>query len=310
MSAKQLWYEKYRPNTIDQYVFKDDQLKSFITQCINDQSIPHLLFAGIQGSGKTTLARILINELHIDPMDVLTINASAQNGVDMCRNDITDFANSAPIGNFKVIHLEEANRLTPAAQDSLRAFMDDNADYVRFILTTNYVNQITPPLRSRCTEFHFVQTDINDVAEYVISILAQEHIKASLDTIDQYIKLAHPDVRKIINLIQLNSVSGELVLPSQVDVSSDYKFKIIEYLKQSSWQDIRRIISSSIPDNEWESLYRFVYENLKSCPCFQDTSNWEQAVVIIADHMYKHSFVADPEINATAMFIELSQLSK
>ena len=304
---KKLWVEKYRPATIGEYVFHDPMQKESIEEMIKSQTIPHLLLSGVQGSGKTTLARILISELHIDDTDVLEINASDERGIDVFRETIKNFCNAAPMGEFKVVHLEEADALTPQAQRALKSYMEEVSDYVRFIMTCNTVSKIIPPIRSRCQEFFFKASDPNDVAEYVVTILAAEKIKFDLDTIDEYISIAHPDVRKLVNMIQQNSRGGVLHRPHTSDAGGDYQFKMIELIEADDWVAARKLLCSSVTADDWESVYRFLYENINKSPKYSNKDAWETAIVTIAEHLYKHTIVADPEINAAAMLIKLSQ---
>lgn len=303
-----LWVEAYRPQSIDEYIFHDNQQKSSIVRMINDKSIPHLLFAGQAGSGKTTLAQILIREMHVDPTDVLTINASDERGIDTFRDQIKSFATSMAIGTFKIIHLEEADMLTPQAQAALKRFMEEMSEYVRFILTCNNVNKIVVPIRSRCQEFTFRATDYNDVAEYLITILANEHVEFDLDLLDKYLVYGYPDIRKTINMLQQNTIDNKLQAPNIGGETGDYKFKLVDLIESDKWVEARKLICANVTTEEWESVYRFLYENISRSPRFSNADKWEEAIVIIAEHLYKNSITADPEINMAACFIKLNQL--
>lgn len=305
---KKLWAEKYRPSTIDQYVFHDAAQEEQVMEMVKNKTIPHLLLSGVQGSGKTTLARILITSLEMDDTDVLEINASDERGIDVFRDIIKNFCNAAPMGEFKIVHLEEADALTPQAQRALKSYMEEVSDYVRFILTCNTVNKIIPPIRSRCQEFFFRASDPNDVAEYIVTILAAEKIKFDLDTIDQYIALAHPDVRKIVNMVQQNSHGGMLHPPAGYESGgAEYQFKLMDLIEADDWVGARKLLCSSVTADDWEGVYRYLYENIHKSPKYSKTDAWETAIVTIAEHLYKHTLVADPEINAAAMLIKLSQ---
>jgi replication factor C small subunit len=303
-----LWVEKYRPQTIEQYVFHDQQQKSAVVRYIADQSIPHLLLSGVQGSGKTTLAQILIRAMQLDDSDILTLNASDDRGIDVFRNTIKNFAMSMAMGRFKIVHLEEADQLTPQAQAALKRFMEETSEYVRFILTCNNVSKILPPIASRCQEFHFRAADVNDIAEYLITILAGEGIKFDLDLLDKYVTYGYPDVRKIVNMLQGNSINGELQPPVLSGSTGDYKFKLIDLIEANKWIEARKLVCASVTAEEWEGVYRFLYENISRSPKFAQKDKWEAAIIVIAEHLYKHTIVADPEINAAAMFISLGQL--
>lgn len=303
-----LWVEHYRPKTIDEYIFHDPQQRAAVMRMINDKSIPHLLFSGVQGSGKTTLARILITATGVDSSDTLIVNASDERGIDTFRDKIKSFATTMPVGSFKIVLLEEADSLTPDAQQALRRFMEEYADITRFILTCNYENKVIPPIKSRCQHFHFKAADKNDIAEYLINILAQERVEFELPLLDKYVAYGYPDIRKIVNMLQQNAVDRKLQVPKFEGTSSDYKFKLIDLVERDKWLDARKLVCGGVTSDEWEDVYRFLYENISRAPKFQQKEKWEEAIMVIAEHLYKHSIVADPEINAAAMFIRLGQL--
>lgn len=303
-----LWVEKYRPKTIDNYIFQDPKHRTAIKKFINDKSIPQLIFAGVQGTGKTTIARILIRAMELDMSDVLTINASNERGIDTFREKIQNFALSMAMGPFKIIHLEEADKLTPDTQNALKAFMEEVSEHVRFILTCNHVNKLIPPIRSRCQEFTFKSSDMNDIAEYLVGILASERVKFELDSIDQYIAAGYPDVRKIVNLLQQNTADGVLQPPPSNEESGDYKFKLLDQISADDWVNARKLVVSTVSSDDWENVYRFLYENINRSPKFKNRDKWDEAIMAIAEHLYKHTLVADPEINAAALFIRLGQI--
>jgi DNA polymerase III delta prime subunit len=303
-----LWCEKYRPKSISEYVFHDKQHKASVMRFIMDKSIPHLLLSGVAGSGKTTLAQILISEMNVDPSDVKVINASDERGIDTFRDNIKSFATTSAMGTFKIVHLEEADMLTPAAQAALKSFMEEVSDHVRFILTCNHVNKIIAPIRSRCQEFYFKSADYNDIAEYLLNILVSEHVSFDLALLDKYIAFAYPDIRKIVNTLQLNSIDGVLMPPTLEGETGDYKFKLLDLIESNKWLDARKLVCSTVSSDEWEGVYRFLYENISKSPKFQDNDKWEEAILIIAEHLYKNSMVSDPEINAAACFIKLAQI--
>lgn len=303
-----LWVEKYRPKTINEYVFHDASLKNSVEKMLKEKTIPHLLLSGVQGSGKTTLSRILLNELQIDPLDVLSINASDENDVETMRNKIKSFISTYAMGNFKVVRLEEADYLTPNAQSVLRAMMEDYADVARFILTCNYENKIVPPLKSRCQHFRFAKPNVDDVKVYVYEVLSAESVKFTGPLLEKYVAIGYPDIRKIINLVQQNSIDGKLQPPESKGETKDYKFALLEHIETGDWIEARKLACAEVAREEWEDVYRFLYENLDKAPSFGNRDKWESGIVIIADHLYKHSIVADPEINAAAMFIRLGQI--
>lgn len=303
-----LWVERYRPKTVDEYIFHDASHRASIEQMIADGTIPHLLFSGVQGSGKTTIALVLINELNVDPTDVLTINASDENSVDVMRDKIKSFVSTFAMGDFKIVHLEEADYITGNGQAVLRRMMEEYADSARFILTCNYENKIIPAVKSRCQQFRFQKHDIEEVTESVAKILLKEKIKFDLDDLDNYVRVGYPDIRKIINMLQQNSQNGHLAPINADGEAGDYKFELLDLISNDDWFKARKLTCGEVAAEEWEDVYRFLYENIDKSTKFSKTEKWEEAIVIIAEHLYKHSLVADPEINAAAMFIRLGQV--
>lgn len=303
-----LWVEKYRPTSIDQYVFQNKQHEVAFKRMIADKSIPQLLLSGVQGTGKTTIAKILINAMDLDPADVIEINASSERGIDTFRNKIENFATSMAMGRFKIVHLEEADKLTPDAQSALKSFMEVVSDHVRFIFTCNHVNKILPPIRSRCQEFFFKAADVVDITETMATILVKEGVKFELDTLDTYVTAAYPDQRKIINLLQQYTVDGQLSASNSAGEAGEWRIKLVDLIAADDWIGARKLTCANVTAEDWEDVYRFLYENLSRAPRFGKKDKWEEAILIVAEHLYKHSIVADPEINAAAMFIRLGQL--
>lgn len=305
---KPLWVEKYRPTDVADYVFQNAVHRASIEQMIENKSIPQLIFSGKHGTGKTTLAQILISEMELDPADILTINASTERGIDTFRDKIQNFALAMAMGDYKIIHLEEADKLTPDAQDALKSFMEEVSDSVRFIFTCNHVNKIIPPIRSRCQEFQFKAGDIDDVTEFAANVLASENVKFSLENLDKFIAAGNRDVRKTIQLLEQYTIKGVLQPPSDASSGGDYQFELLDLLAADKWVDARKLVCASITNDDWEAVFRFLYENIHKAPKFKNADAWESAILIIADHLYKHTLVADPEINAAAMFIALKNV--
>ena len=303
-----LWVERYRPKTLQEYVFHDENQKVAIERMVEEHTIPHLLLSGVQGTGKTALALILVHMLNLDQTDYLRLNASDENSVDVMRDKIKSFVSTFAMGDFKVVHLEEADYITPNGQAILRNMMEEYADTARFILTCNYEHKIIPAIKSRCQQFRFQKHDITDITEMVAGILIQEQVKFDLGLLDNYVRVGYPDIRKIINLLQQNSKTGVLQPITSESEAGDYKFKLLELVELDDWNSIRELTCAEVATEEWEGVYRFLYENIYKAPKFSVQDKWEAGIVIIADHLYKHSLVADPEINAAAMFIRLTQV--
>lgn len=302
-----LWVEKYRPKSIDEYVFQSVAQKTQVQQMISDRYIPHMLLSGTVGSGKTTLAYILINAMKLSDTDVLVINSSDENSVDVIRDKIGDFVATAPMGDFKIVLLEEADYISVNGQGALRRLIEEYSNTARFILTCNYVHKILPAIQSRCTiKYNFkAVSDRDDIAEYLVHVLISEGITFDLDLLDRYITLGYPDIRTIIGMLQQFSVNNVLLPPQVEQTASDYRLRLIDLIEVDNWYEARTIVCATVQKEEYEDVYRFIYENLKTSAKFQIHSNWEEAIVIIADHLYKHASFSDPEINFSAMMIRL-----
>jgi replication factor C small subunit len=301
---KDLWTEKYRPKHIDNYVFRDARQKQQVTGWLSDGALPHLLFSGAPGTGKTTLAKVLLNELGVDSMDILEINASNENNVDTIRNKITNFSSTMPFGDMKYVLLDEADYITPNGQAALRGVMETYASSCRFILTCNYPQRIIPALHSRCQGFHIEKLDVTEFTARIAEICITEGVEIDLEVLDTYVQATYPDLRKCINLVQQNVVEGTLQKPQDGDRSaSDWMLNAIELFKSGEYKQARELIVSQARPEEYDDVYRFMYRNLE---LWGETSlQQDQAIVIIRDGMAKSSLCADPEINLSATIIEL-----
>jgi replication factor C small subunit len=304
---KKLWTEAYRPRTVAEYVFRDEQQRQMVQGWIDTKTIPHLLFSGSPGVGKTTLARILISELGIDEYDVLEINASRENSVEIVRDRITGFVQTMPFGEFKLVLLDEADYVSPNGQAALRGVMETYASTARFILTCNYPNKIIPALHSRCQGFHIEKIDVTEFTARMATVLVSESVQFDLDTLDTYVKATYPDLRKCLNLCQMNSVSGTLTSPHGDEGGvREWKADVVDLFKQHRVREARSLLCSSARPEEMEEVFRWMYDNLDLWSV--DESKQDQAIVIIRNGLVNHSFVADPEINLSATLIELANL--
>jgi replication factor C small subunit len=303
---KELWVEKYRPKTVDGYVFRDDHQRNQINTWIKDKSIPHLLLSGAAGIGKTTLAKVLINELGIEEYDVLEINASRTNSVEDVRDKITNFVQMIPFGPFKVVLLDEADYLSPNAQAALRGVMEEYHATSRFILTCNYPNRIIPALHSRCQGFHVERTDMTEFTARVATILVDEAVDFDLDTLDLYVKVAYPDLRKCINLVQQNVNEGKLAAPNKADGGeADWKFDMVELFKAGKISDARKLLCGKLRAEEMEEVYRWLYDNIT---IFGEEAKQDAAILILKQGIVDHTLVVDVEINLAAVLIKLARL--
>lgn len=301
-----LWTEKFRPSTLDGYVFSDPNQRAQIETWITEKSIPHLLFSGSPGTGKTTLAKILINALDVNYYDVLELNASRDNSVENMRVKISNFVSMMPLGDFKVVLLDEADYLSPAAQAILRGLTEEYASVSRFILTCNYPHKIIPALHSRCQGFHIDRLDQVEFTARVAEILLTENVEFELDVLDTYVRSTFPDLRKCINSVQQNSRNGKLLLNSGQSSTDDYKISAVSMIKQGNIRAARELICKQVRAEEIDELISWSYNNLD---LWSDTlEGQDQAVLIIRKAAVNASLVADHEINVCAMLIELSQI--
>ena len=305
---KKLWVEAYRPKTIEDYVFKDEAQKRQVKSWIKEGSIPHLLFSGSAGIGKTTLAKVLLNELNIEEYDVLEINASRENSVDVIRDKITNFVQMIPFGPFKVVLLDEADYLTLNAQAILRGLMETYSSTSRFILTCNYPNKVIPALHSRCQGFHVEKTDQTEFTARVATILVTEGVDFDLDVLDTYVKLTYPDLRKCINQVQQNvTESNTLAAPTAGDNdSSDYKIEMVELFKRGKIKEARTLLCGRARPEEMEELYTWMYNNLDLFGANEEQK--DSALLIIKQGLVDHVICADSEINLAAVLVKLARL--
>ena len=304
---KELWVEKYRPKSIDGYVFRDAHQRKQVETWIKDKSIPHLLLSGSAGIGKTTLAKILIHELGIEDYDVLEINASRTNSVDDVRDKITNFVQMIPFGPFKVVLLDEADYLSPNAQAALRGVMEEYHATSRFVLTCNYPNRIIPALHSRCQGFHVEKTDQTEFTARAATILVEENIEFDLDTLDAYVKVTYPDLRKCIQLLQQNAQEGQLVPPNKGDAgAADWKFDMAELFKAGKILEARKLLCGKLRAEEMEEVFVWLYNNLE---IFGSEENQYKAILIIKQGLVDHTLIVDPEINLSATLVRLARLN-
>lgn len=303
---QQLWIEKYRPDTIEGYVFKDDNQKQQILSWINQKTIPHLLLSGSAGVGKTTIAKILINQLGVLETDVMFANGSKEARKIEWVDKLIMFCQTMPFGDFKVVLIDEADYMNiNSVQPALRNLMEDYSQSVRFILTCNYPNKIMPAIHSRCQHLRFEKIDIVEYTARLAEILFAEEIAFDLDVLDSFVKAFYPDLRKCIGEIQLNSHTGTLVSKEADTDTSDYRIAMVELFKEGKINEARKLICSQALPDEMEEIYRWLYNNID---LFGNDEKQESAILVIKQGLVDHSLVIDPEINLAATLIRLARL--
>lgn len=308
MAIAELWVEKFRPKTVDGYVFVDNSQREQVASWIKNGTIPHLMLSGPAGTGKTTMAKMLINELGVDQYDIMLANGSKEARKIEWVDKLIGFCQTMPFGKFKVVLIDEADYMNKeSVQPALRNLMEDYSQTVRFILTCNFPHKIIAPIHSRCQGFHITKTDHTEFTARVATVLVNEGVEFDLDVLDSYVKATYPDMRKCLNLLQPNSVSGTLAAPSATDKSMrDWKLECVDLFKRGQIRQARTLLCQSASPEEAEEIFRWMYDNLElwgSTPEAQD-----QAILIIRNGIVNHNSVADVEINLSATLIELCQL--
>lgn len=310
MSAlRTFWVDKFAPKEIDDYIFQDAAQKKLVLKIIIEQSLPNLLLSGIQGTGKSSLAGLLLRELAVDESDILVINASNNTSVDMVRDEIMPFITSWAQGDYKVVVLEEVSRLSPAAQEALKVPLEQYADVVRFIFTTNEENKIIPAVKSRFQTLRFKSHNKASVADLLTKILDAEKIKYQPDQVPSFVEAGYPDIRQTIHLLEQHTSGGKLSNIVSVNHNAEYKSVLLDIIEKDNWFKMKDLVVPYISIEEWDGMYRFLYENLHKSPNFSgDPDRMGAAVVWIAEHLYRHTLVSDPAINGAALAVRLSQI--
>jgi replication factor C small subunit len=301
-----LWVEKYRPQTLAEYV-GNETVKETIQQYLDNNDIPHLLLYGKAGTGKTTLAKLIVNTIKCDSM---IINASDENNVDTVRNKVKNFASSMGFAGFKIIILDEFDYMTPNAQAILRNLMETFSKHCRFILTCNYHEKIIDPIKSRCQTFAITPPTKKDVAIQVTRILDAEKITYDLKNVADIISSYYPDIRRILNTCQLQSAKGELKVDHQIMVESNFQTKLVDLLKanddkRNMFMNIRQAVADNRL-NDYSEMYSMLYDRVDEYA----SGNTANVILTIAEGISKDALVVDKEIVFMSTIIQILNIIK
>ena len=305
-----LWVEKYRPDSLESYI-GNEHLKSKIKLYLENGDLPHLLLYGRAGTGKTTLAKLLVNNIECDH---LYINASDENSVDTVRNKVRNFASTIGFKDMKVIILDECDYITPNAQAALRNLMETFSKHTRFILTCNYVERIIDPIQSRCQSFQIVPPSRKEVAVHLTNILKEEEADFEMDDVATLVNGGYPDIRRVINFAQRQIVDGKLSIDQNNLVAVDlnvnvFSSQIVNVLKTESKKDAFVTIRKMLADNQisdFADLFRLLYDEVDD----YGKGHIAECILTIAKYQLSDAQVVDKEINAMAMLIEILGIIK
>ena len=295
-----LWVEKYRPSTLDSYI-GNEHLKSKVKVYLESGELPHLLLYGRAGTGKTTLAKLLVNNIDCD---YLYINASDENSVEVVREKVKNFASTLGFQTMKVIILDECDYITPNAQAALRNLMETFSKHCRFILTCNYVERIIDPIQSRCQSFQIIPPDRKQVAVHLGNILTKEQVESEIEDIVTIVNGGYPDIRRVINASQRQVVGGKLVIDEGMAIQNDYKNQVLDILKtqdkKNSFKNIRQLLADS-KVTDFSDLFRLLFDTVDDW----GRGHVAECILILAQYQQSDAVVVDKEINIMAMFIEI-----
>ena len=300
-----LFVEKYRQVSLENYI-GNEHLKTKVSKYINTGDIPHLLLHGKAGTGKTTLAKLLVSNIDCDQM---YINASDENNVETVRNKIKVFASSVGFKDLKVIILDECDFLTPNAQAALRNLMETFSKHCRFILTCNFVERIIDPIQSRCQSYQIIPPSKKEVAVHTSNILNTEGVTYDNNDIVTTVNSSYPDIRRIINSVQRNIVDNNLIVDTESLVQNDYKLQVLEILetqdKKLAFKNLRQLLADS-QIRDYADLFRLLYDEIDS----YGRGHIAEVILTIAKYELSDAQVVDKEINAMAMLIEILNIIK
>lgn len=297
--------EKYRPSTLNDYVFVDDDQEQKIKQFVKTKSMDaHLLLSGKPGVGKSSLINVLLNEMGIT--DYIRYNMSDKTSIDDMRK-VIEYASSTPLNdNFKLVILEEFERASPQAQDSLKYVLESYSGWCRFIFTTNNIAKISPAIQSRCQRFQFETLKMDEYLKRIVNILTNEKIQFDVATIEKYIKTYYPDLRASINAIDQHTIDGKLQFLKDDSYSMDKFREVCQGISTLTLMEMKQLLIKNIANEEYEQLYQYLYNHLEEIT--NDVSKYDRIIVIIAKYLYQNNFVAYSDINFASCCIEIKQV--
>jgi DNA polymerase III delta prime subunit len=300
-----LWVERYRPTKLENYI-GNEHLKSKVDVYLKSGDMPHLLLFGRAGTGKTTLAKMLVNSIECD---YLYINASDENSVDTVRNKVRNFASTIGFKDMKIIILDECDYITPNAQAALRNLMETFSKHCRFILTCNFVERIIDPIQSRCQSFQIVPPSKKEVAVHLHNILTEEEVACKMDDVVSLVNAGYPDIRRVINSAQRQVVDGLLVIDEQALVENDYKLTLVEILKNDNKKDAFKKIRKLLADSkvtDFSDGFRLLYDTLDDWA----SGHTAEVILILAEGQRDDIVVVDKEINFMATMVKILTIIK
>tara|TARA_Y100001972_G_scaffold101253_1_gene126064 strand:+ start:211 stop:1134 length:924 start_codon:yes stop_codon:yes gene_type:complete len=300
-----LWVERYRPTELENYI-GNEHLKSKVDVYLKSGDMPHLLLFGRAGTGKTTLAKMLVNSIECD---YLYINASDENSVDTVRNKVRNFASTIGFKDMKIIILDECDYITPNAQAALRNLMETFSKHCRFILTCNFVERIIDPIQSRCQSFQIVPPSKKEVAVHLHNILTEEEVACKMDDVVSLVNAGYPDIRRVINSAQRQVVDGLLVIDEQALMENDYKLTLIEILKNDNKKDAFKKIRKLLADSkvtDFSDGFRLLYDTLDEWA----SGHTAEVILTLAEGQRDDIVVVDKEINFMATMVKLLTIIK
>ena len=303
MTENTLWVEKHRPKTLDTYI-GNEQLKDKVKHYLDSGDLPHLLLFGKAGTGKTTLAKLLVNNIDCD---YLYINASDENNVETVRSKVKNFASTMGFKDYKVIILDECDYITPNAQAALRNLMETFSKHCRFILTCNFVERIIDPIQSRCQSFQVIPPNKNDVAKHLHNILSEEEVSYEREDLGILVNSGYPDIRRVINGAQRQSYKGKLSIDKQSIVENDYKMKLLDILqtqdRKNAFKNIRQLVADS-KVTDFADLFRLLYDEVETYAVGKET----ECILAIANGQHRDVNVVDKEINFISTLIRIKRI--